>query len=98
VFPGIGLGAIVSEARTLPESAFLVAARRLAELAPEDAMTTGALFPPIGDLRRVAREIAIAVVGHLGELGVGRRFPPQAIAPAVDAAMWHPDYVPYEAV
>jgi malic enzyme len=98
VFPGMGLGAIVSEARTLPESAFLVAARRLAELAPADAAGSGALFPPIGELRSVAREIAIAVVAHLGELGVGRRFQAQAIAPAVDAAMWRPAYVPYEAV
>jgi malic enzyme len=97
VFPGIGLGAIVSEARTLPESAFLVAARRLAGLSAEFALEPGAMFPPVAELRSVAREIAIAVVGHLGELGVGRRFPPHAIAAAVDAAMWHPDYVPYEA-
>ncbi|HEY3335760.1 MAG TPA: NAD-dependent malic enzyme [Candidatus Limnocylindrales bacterium] len=98
VFPGIGLGAIVSEARTLPESAFLVAARRLADLAPGDTLTSGQLFPPIGELRTVAREIAIAVVAHLGELGVGRRFTPEQIPLAVGAAMWRPAYVPYEAV
>jgi malic enzyme len=98
VFPGIGLGAIVSEARILPDSAFLVAARRLADLAPADALAAGALYPPIADLRTVAREIAIAVVGHLGQLGVGRRFPPPAIPAAVDAAMWRPAYVKYEAV
>ena len=46
----------------------------------------------------VAREIAIAVVAHLGELGVGRRFPPEQIPAAVDAAMWRPEYIPYEAV
>ena len=98
VFPGIGLGAIVSEARILPETAFLVAARRLAELADPEDVARGALFPPISDLRHVARELAIVVVAHLGELGVGRRFPPEAIAEAVDAAMWSPAYVPYEAV
>ena len=98
VFPGIGLGAIVSEARILPESAFLVAARRLAALTTPEMLAQGALFPPIGELRVVAREIAIAVVGHLGQLGVGRRFPPDAIPAAVAAAMWQPDYVPYEAV
>ena len=98
VFPGIGLGAIVSEARILPDSAFLVAARRLAEMASPAALAEGALFPPIADLRSVAREIAIAVVAHLGELGVGRRFPPAAIPAAVDAAMWRPSYVKYEAV
>jgi len=98
VFPGMGLGAIVSEARMLPESAFLVAARRLAELAPAETLADGQLFPPISDLRVVAREIAIAVVAHLGQLGVGRRFAPEAIPPAVAAAMWRPAYVPYDAV
>ncbi len=98
VFPGIGLGAIVSEARILPDSAFLVAARRLADMTTPAMLERGDLFPPIGDLRQVAREIAIAVVGHLGQLGVGRRFLPAAIPDAVDAAMWRPEYVPYEAV
>jgi len=37
-------------------------------------------------------------VAHLGQLGVGRRFPAEAIPGAVSAAMWRPDYVPYEAV
>jgi malate dehydrogenase (oxaloacetate-decarboxylating) len=98
IFPGVGLGAIVSEARILPDSAFLVAARRLAELTTPAALAGGALFPPISDLRVVAREIAVAVVAHLGQLGVGRRFPADAIAAAVDAAMWRPSYVRYEAV
>jgi len=98
VFPGLGLGAIVSEARILPDSVFLVAARRLAELTPPVALADGMLFPPIGEMRMVAREIAIAVVGHLGMLGVGRRFGPAAIPAAVDAAMWRPAYVRYEAV
>jgi hypothetical protein len=61
-------------------------------------LAQGALFPPIGDLRLVAREIAIAVVEHLGQLGVGRRFQPDAIPAAVAAAMWQPSYVPYVAV
>ena len=98
VFPGVGLAAIVSEARILPESAFLVAARRLADMTTPEMLEQGALFPPIAELRAVAREIAIVVVEHLGQLGVGRRFPPDAIPAAVAAAMWQPDYVPYEAV
>jgi malic enzyme len=98
VFPGLGLGAIVSEARILPDSAFLVAAHRLADLTTPECLADGGLFPPIEDLRIVSREIAIAVVAHLGELGVGRRFRAGAIPDAVDAAMWSPDYVPYEAV
>ena len=98
VFPAMGLAAIVSEARILPESAFLVAARRLAELAAPETVAAGALFPPISELRDVARELAISIVGHLAELGLGRRYAPEAIPAAVDAAMWRPAYVPYVAV
>jgi len=97
VFPGIGLGAIVSEARILPESAFLVAARRLSDMATPEMLARGELFPQISELRNVARELAIVVVAHLGSLGVGRRFQPDAIPAAVSAAMWRPAYVPYEA-
>jgi len=75
-----------------------VAARRLSELAGPRLVAEGHLFPPIAHLRPVAKEIAIAVVEHLGELGVGRRFAPEAIPDAVDAMMWRPAYVPYEAV
>lgn len=98
IFPGMGLAAIVSEARTLPESAFLVASRRLAEMAPDYTASGGMLFPPVSGLRGVAREIAIAVVAHLGQLGVGRRYHPSQIPAAVDAMMWRPAYIPYEAV
>ena len=67
-------------------------------MATPEMLEQGALFPPIAELRAVALEIAIVVVEHLGQLGVGRRFPPDAIPAAVSAAMWQPDYVPYEAV
>jgi hypothetical protein len=66
-------------------------------MATPEMLADGALFPPIGDLRTVAREIAIVVVTHLGQLGVGRRFPAEAIPGAVSAAMWRPSYVRYEA-
>jgi malate dehydrogenase (oxaloacetate-decarboxylating) len=98
VFPGMGLGAIVSEARILPDSVFLVAAKRLADMATPAGLAAGELFPPVMEMRSVAREIAISVVAHLGELGVGRRFPASQIPAAVDAAMWKPSYVRYEAV
>jgi malate dehydrogenase (oxaloacetate-decarboxylating) len=98
VFPGIGLAAIVSEARELPDTAFLVAARCLADLATDEDVAAGLLFPPIRELRQVSREIAIAVVAHLADAGVGRRLTPAAVVDAVDSAMWSPAYVPYEAV
>ena len=97
IFPGLGLGAIVAEARELTDDAFLVAARVLADLVSPDRLASGAIYPRIAGLRGIARAIGIALVGHLRDTGYGRQYRDEEIAPAVDRAMWWPDYVPYVA-
>ena len=92
VFPGIGLGAIVVGSRELTDDIFLVAARRLADMVTPDRLRQGALYPPIADLRSVARAIAIAVAGHAPTRGRGAM--DEEPAAAVDRAMWWPAYAP----
>jgi malic enzyme len=96
VFPGVGLGAIVAETREVTDDMFLVAAHTLSGLVSPDRVRLGALYPPIADLRAVARAIAIAVVREARDSGHGRGYPDDEIAPAVDGAMWWPGYVPLE--
>jgi malate dehydrogenase (oxaloacetate-decarboxylating) len=97
VFPGVGLGAIVAEAREVTDEAFLVAAREFAALVSPDRLASGAMFPPIRDLRQTARTIAVAVVRHLRDSGYGRQYRDEEIEPAVDRAMWWPEYLPFVA-
>jgi malate dehydrogenase (oxaloacetate-decarboxylating) len=85
IFPGVGLGAIVAEAPVVTDAMFLTAARVLAEQVTGERLADGALFPPIAQLRAVSRAIAVAVAGDDRTADV-------------DAAMWWPDYVPYEPV
>ena len=61
IFPGMGLGAVVAQARELTDEAFLVAARTLAGLVGDDALANGTIYPPVSTLRPVARAIAEAV-------------------------------------
>jgi malate dehydrogenase (oxaloacetate-decarboxylating) len=96
VFPGVGLGAILAEVREVSDELFIVAAERLAALVTADRLAVGALYPPVGGLREVAREIACAIVRHARDQGLGRSIPDELIEPAVDAAMWWPDYPPLE--
>jgi malic enzyme len=96
VFPGVGLGAIVAEARELTDDTFLVAARELAGMLSPERLAAGALYPPIRQLRSVARRIAIAVVRHAQRSGYGRQYRDEEIEPAVDRAMWDPEYLPLE--
>jgi malic enzyme len=95
IFPGVGLGAIVAEAREVTDEAFLVAARELAKLVSPERLTSGAVYPPIDDLRIAARTIAIALARHFRDTGYGRSLHDDQIEPAVDRAMWWPDYLPY---
>jgi malate dehydrogenase (oxaloacetate-decarboxylating) len=92
IFPGVGLGAVVAEAREITDETFVVAARELASLVSSERLAAGAIYPPVGDLRQIARAIAIAVVWHLRDTGFGRQYRDEEIGPAVDRAMWWPDY------
>ena len=95
IFPGVGLGAIVAESREVTDEAFLVAARELASLVSPERRSSGAIYPPIDDLRLAARAIAIALVRHLRDSGFGRAIPDDHVEAAVDRAMWWPDYLDY---
>jgi malic enzyme len=95
VFPGIGLGVIVAEAREVTDDMFLVAAEALADTVGTDRLEEGALYPTQQDLRSVSRAIAIRIVRAARDSGVGRAFRDDEIEAAVDAAMWWPEYVPY---
>ena len=97
IFPGVGLGALVAEAREVTDEAFLIAAETLAGSVTASRRTAGGIYPPIGELRSIARRIAIAVVERLRDTGYGRQLRDEEIEPAVDAMMWAPDYRPYRA-
>ena len=93
VFPGLGLGAIVSEAARISDRMVLVAARVLADAVTPERRAVGALYPPIGSLRDVSRGIALAVAREA--IASGLAGPNERLEEEVDRAMWWPAYVPY---
>ena len=95
VFPGVGLGVLVSEAREVTDGMFAAAADALAEQLPEEDLLAGCLFPRIGSLRAVTAQVAEAVVRQAVSEGVARNAP-ESPADAVAAAMWDPAYPPIE--
>lgn len=97
IFPGMGLGLLVSEAREVTDALFAAAARCLAEEVHPEDLAAGSLFPPTGQIRRVTKAVAAAVVRAAQEEGLARRVLADADIPrAVSEAMWEPTYLPME--
>jgi malic enzyme len=98
IFPGMGLGAIVAEAREITDEMFLLAAQTLSGMISDERLASGALYPAVSDLRKVSRQIALKVVCQSRDCGVGRLYRDDEVASAIDAAMWYPEYLPYRPV
>jgi malate dehydrogenase (oxaloacetate-decarboxylating) len=95
VFPGLGLGAIVSEARVLTDGMVTEAAYALAEYTAERHPTR--VYPPVAELREVSECVAVRVIARAMEDGVARldSRPLQAIRALVKERAWRPQYLPY---
>jgi malate dehydrogenase (oxaloacetate-decarboxylating) len=92
VFPGLGLGTLVAEAREVSDGMCRAAAECLADQVSPADLEAGSLFPPVRDLRRVALRVAEAVVREARDAGLGRPLADHAIPAAVAATTWDPSY------
>lgn len=97
VFPGIGLGAIVVGARTLPDEAFAAAAMAVYRATSVDLSPGASIFPPMSALREVSASVAVAVARALVDCGAAPAMAPSEIESRVTEAAWEPTYLPYRA-
>jgi malate dehydrogenase (oxaloacetate-decarboxylating)(NADP+) len=92
IFPGLGLGVLVSGARRVTDEMFQTAARVLAGTASDASLDEGLLFPPLSDIRRVSGLIASAVAEVAWASGLASVPRPTDVAAAVHGMMWEPEY------
>jgi malic enzyme len=92
VFPGVGLGALISEASRVTNSFFLAAAKTLAEFTCAQSSSGGSLYPSLRHLREVSQLIGFRVAQSARDEGHGRSLDDNAIKEAINKFVWFPDY------
>ncbi len=93
IFPGVGLGAVAVRARSVSDEMFTAAAVRLAELVPPALIARNCVYPAIGSLRGISREIALVVARTAVAQGLARdEAAARDIPGAIGRKVWQPRY------
>jgi malate dehydrogenase (oxaloacetate-decarboxylating) len=96
IFPGIGLGVLAVSADRITDEMLMESSRALAECSPLAKNGSGALLPPLEDIHRVSKTIAVAVAKKAIEQGVALKISEEAIGQAIEQHFWQPVYRKYK--
>jgi len=92
IFPGVGLGALCSEASEVTDAMFLAAARTLAGLIQPEDLAVGRIYPPLTKIREVSLRIAAAVAEVAHRTGLARVPRPADLVEDIRSRMFQPVY------
>jgi malate dehydrogenase (oxaloacetate-decarboxylating)(NADP+) len=92
IFPGVGLGAVISKARIIRDEIFLTAAQTLAKIVSQEDIDRGSLYPPLRDIRKISWEIATAVAKRIFDEGLARAERPADLKQSIKEYMFDPRY------
>jgi len=95
IFPGIGLGALVSNSHVITYKMFLEASKKLSTLLTEEELAIGKLLPDLENIREISAQIGIAVAIEARNAGLGRIGTDEEIDRAVRKAQWNGKYRRY---
>jgi len=95
IFPGVGLGAIVSQARVITDEMFLAAAHSLANQVTESDLERGRVYPPLSRIRSVSAKIAYDVAKMVYDQGLTDKEEPDDINAEIHDYMYQPVYPHY---
>jgi malate dehydrogenase (oxaloacetate-decarboxylating)(NADP+) len=95
IFPGVGLGAIVSGARTITDKMFLAAAHALANQVTDADLERGRVYPPLSQIRTVSAKIAYEVAMIVYDDDLTDKERPDDLMAEIHDYMYQPVYPHY---
>ncbi|PSR91281.1 NADP-dependent malic enzyme like [Actinidia chinensis var. chinensis] len=96
IFPGFGLGLIMSGTIRVHDDMLLAASEALAAQVTEENYAKGLIYPPFSNIRKISAQIAANVAAKAYELGLASRLPrPKDLVKFAESCMYSPIYRSY---
>jgi malate dehydrogenase (oxaloacetate-decarboxylating)(NADP+) len=96
IFPGLGLGLIISGAIHVHDDMLLAASEALAEQVTQEHLDNGLIYPPFTNIRKISAHIAAKVASKVYELGLASQIPqPENLVAYAESCMYSPSYRNY---
>ncbi|XWS11988.1 hypothetical protein CRYUN_Cryun37aG0052000 [Craigia yunnanensis] len=96
IFPGFGLGLIMSGAIRVHDDMLLAASEALAAQVTQENFDKGLIYPPFKNIRKISAHIAANVAAKAYELGLATRQPqPKDLVKYAENCMYGPAYQSY---
>jgi malate dehydrogenase (oxaloacetate-decarboxylating)(NADP+) len=95
IFPGVGLGAVVSCSSRVTDAMFLAATHALANLVSESDLALGCVYPPLSRIREVSAKIAYEVARIAFDTGLAQCEEPEDLMADIRSRMYQPIYPHY---
>ncbi|XP_062087565.1 NADP-dependent malic enzyme [Humulus lupulus] len=96
IFPGFGLGLLMSGTVRVHDEMLLAASEALAAQVSQENFDKGMLYPPFANIRKISAEIAAKVAAKAYELGLATRLPqPKDLVKYAESCMYCPSYRSY---
>ncbi len=97
IFPGVGLGASICQAKKVTDAMFYAAAKTLAEMVTEEELSLRTVYPDLRKIRKISATIAVGVCEMAFDNGLAGIERPADIAAFVEGKMFQPKYSKYVA-
>ncbi len=90
IFPGVGLGAIISQGKYLCDSVFTEVSYELSKLTPQKLINKGTIYPSFKDIRDISAHIALVTIQEISKEQDIDEYKIEDIK----SYMWQPGYHP----
>ena len=95
IFPGVGLGIVLSRSNIISDDLFLTAAHSLSSLVSDEELSNGQVYPSLSNIRSVSKKIAVSVAKKAMSDGLTNIPLPQNLENHLDSIIYNPEYQDY---